>query len=200
MLLLKGDNEMQNYTYPPYEQEPNPSAVSQLSLQGGNYVFPFDDSYMFKTPPPKQPTPALELESLESIIDTPEPESNDIVDVMMQDKLLILRSTTQLLRGLIDNRSQIKQDNIKGLDYKILQCGNYLLDLEMFPFFTNSMVEAKRANLGNAINSLESEKNGEITRCWSDQSRLYQELLTTLAEYRTAIRRSQLLSETSLQI
>jgi len=55
-------------------------------------------------------------------------------------------------------------------------------------------VEAKRANLSNAINRMESEKSQEVVRCWSDQVRLYSELLTILGETQSAERRSKILN------
>ncbi len=101
----------------------------------------------------------------------------------------------QLLRYLIDNRSQIRDDNMTNLNNRVLQCESYVVNLEdIWPAFGHPMVEAKKANLSHAVNGLESEKNQEMTRCWSDQARLYQELLTTIGEYRAAMRRSQLLS------
>jgi len=185
---------MPDHYYPLYENDTNPPYLSQLSQDMGNYVFPLNDNYLHQASLTKQPDTLLKRDSLDSVIEDSQPPGQDIAGVMSQDKLLILRSTMQLLRGLIDNRSQIKQDNVAGLDNKILQCGNYLLDLDVWPAFSNGMVEGKRANLGNAINRLESEKNNEMSRCWSDQSRLYQELLSTFSEYRAAVRRSQLLS------
>jgi len=182
-----------NY-YPLHENDSNPSCVSQLSQNTGNYVFPFNDVYLHKASLAHQPHPPFEQESLDSIIENSQAPGQDIADVMMNDKLFMLRSTMRLLKQLIDNRSQIQKDNVASLDYKILQCGNYLLDLDVWPVFSNGMVEAKRGNLSHAINRLESEKNGEMTRCWSDQTRLYQELLKTIGEYRGAIRKTQLLT------
>ena len=185
---------MPDHYYPLHENDTKPSCFSQLAQNIGNYVFPFNDAYVHEALLTKQPSTPLEQQSLDSVIENTQPQGQDIADVMIQDKLMILRSTMQLLRYLIDNRSQIQKDNVASLDHKILQCGNYLLDLDVWPVFSNGMVEAKRANLSHAINGLESEKNGEMTRCWSDQVRLYQELLGTFAEYRAAMRRSQLLS------
>ena len=189
-----------NY-YPLDENETNPSCLSQLSQSTGNYVLPFNDVYLHKAQLTKQPSTPFEQESLDSVIENTQPQGQDIADVMIQDKLLMLRSTMQLLRYLIDNRSQIRDDNMTNLNNRVLQCESYVVNLEdIWPAFGHSMVEAKKANLSHAVNGLESEKNQEMTRCWSDQARLYQELLTTIGEYRAAMRRSQLLSgETQTQ-
>jgi len=195
MLLLKGDNKMPDNYYPLNEKDTNPSCLSQLSQSTGNYVLPFDDVYIDKAPLSKQPSTPFEQESLDSVIENTHAPGQDIADVMIQDKLLMLRSTMQLLRYLIDNRSQIRDDNMTNLNNRVLQCESYVVNLEdIWPAFGHPMVEAKKANLSHAVNGLESEKNQEMTRCWSDQARLYQELLTTIGEYRAAMRRSQLLS------
>ena len=186
---------MIDHYYPLHENDIKPSGFSQLSQNIGNYVFPFNDVYVYKAPPTKQLYPPFEQRSLDSVIENTQPQGQDIADVMIQDKLLMLRSTMQLLRYLIDNRSQIRDDNMTNLNNRVLQCESYVVNLEdIFPAFGHPMVEAKKANLSHAVNGLESEKNQEMTRCWSDQTRLYQELLTTIGEYRAAMRRSQLLS------
>ncbi len=186
---------MIDHYYPLYEKDTNPSCLSQLSQNIGNYVFPFNDVYLHEAPLTKQPSTPFEQESLDSVIENTQPQGQDIADVMIQDKLLMLRSTMQLLRYLIDNRSQIRDDNMTNLNNRVLQCESYVVNLEdIWPAFGHPMVEAKKANLSHAVNGLESEKNQEMTRCWSDQARLYQELLTTIGEYRAAMRRSQLLS------
>lgn len=186
---------MTDHYYPLHEKDTNPSGFSQLSQNIGNYVFPVNDAYVHEAPPTKQLYPPFEQRSLDSVIENTQPQGQDIADVMIQDKLLMLRSTMQLLRYLIDNRSQIRDDNMTNLNNRVLQCESYVVNLEdIFSPFGNAMVEAKKANLSHAVNGLESEKNQEMTRCWSDQARLYQELLTTIGEYRAAMRRSQLLS------
>ena len=186
---------MTDHYYPLHENDTKPSSFSQLSQNIGNYVFPFNDAYVHEAPPTKQLYPPFEQRSLDSVIENTQPQGQDIADVMIQDKLLMLRSTMQLLRYLIDNRSRIRDDNMTNLNNIVVHCESYVVKLEdIFSPFGNAMVEAKKANLSHAVNGLESEKNQEMTRCWSDQARLYQELLTTIGEYRAAMRRSQLLS------
>ena len=186
---------MPDHYYPLYENDIKPSCFSQLSQNIGNYAFPVNDVYLHKASLTKQLYPRFEQKSLDSVIENTQPQGQDIADVMIQDKLLMLRSTMQLLRYLIDNRSQIRDDNMTNLNNRVLQCESYVVNLEdIWPAFGHPMVEAKKANLSHAVNGLESEKNQEMTRCWSDQARLYQELLTTIGEYRAAMRRSQLLS------
>jgi len=195
VLLLEGDNKMPDHYYSLHENATKPSCFSQLSQNIGNYVFPVNDAYVHEALLTKQPSTSVEQQSLDSVIENTQPQGQDIADVMIQDKLLMLRSTMQLLRYLIDNRSQIRDDNMTNLNNRVLQCESYVVNLEdIWPAFGHPMVEAKKANLSHAVNGLESEKNQEMTRCWSDQARLYQELLTTIGEYRAAMRRSQLLS------
>ena len=98
------------------------------------------------------------------------------------------------LRQLIDDRTNIRDNNIYSIDYKIMQCRNYLLEMETWPIFSNSMVEAKRANLGHTITKLESERGMEVSKCWNDKVRLYQELLKTLGDYKSQMRKTSLLT------
>ena len=174
-----------------YAIKPAPSKNLQQIL---SYIQISPHDNLGQAPFQRQPHLAISKSSIDTILQNTQTRGQDIVDIMTQDKLIVLRATAELLKQLIDSRSQIREDNVASLDTKVLQCENYILDLDVFPAFSNSMVEAKRGNLGHSIAKLESEKNGEIAKCWSDQAGLYQELLTTLAEYRAAIRRSQLLS------
>jgi hypothetical protein len=132
--------------------------------------------------------------NLDSIVQKTSDWSQDVTDRIVEDKRRFFGATAELLRHLIDERSKIKEANIARLDYKILQCGSYLLNIESWPPLSNPLAEAKRSNLGHAINRMESEKNNEIARGWSDQARLYQELQKVLGDYQAVMRRSQLLS------
>ena len=118
----------------------------------------------------------------------------DITDLLTGDKLHFLEASARLIQQQINSRTKIKDENIYRLDYKILECGNYLVGMDFIPPFVNPMVEAKRANLSHTINRMESEKNQEVARCWSDQVRLYSELLKILGDIQTAERRSKILT------
>ena len=177
-----------NYTTPPAPTQPAEKlATDGLSLKYG--------VHQKEVATPERHPPTSEA-SLDSIVQNVPGPGQDVADIIVQDKRRFLRATTELLKNLIDERSKIREDNIARLDYKILQCGSYLLNVDPWPPYSNPLVEGRRANLGHAINSLESEKNHETARCWSDQARLYQELQQTLGEYQAVIRRSRLLSGT----
>jgi len=119
---------------------------------------------------------------------------SDIAGTIMKDKIYTFRSNIKLFKNLIENRTQIKKEHLSHLDYKIGECRNYLVNLEGWPIFGNPMVESKRAGLGQAITRLESEKNIEQSRCWSDQSRLYQELQALVTDYQTLIRKNKFIN------
>lgn len=119
----------------------------------------------------------------------------DITDLITKDKLGFLSASAKLLTKQIENRSQIKEDILTGIDYRINQCNSYLTTLEsIWPEFLNPMVEAKRSNLSNMVTRMEMEKNSETAHCWSDQIRLQSELLKTLGDYQSVIRRSKLIT------
>jgi len=80
------------------------------------------------------------------------------------------------------------------IDYKIVQCESYLLNIRDFWPYINRGVETKRANLGHLISRLESEKLQETVRWWGDQVKVEAELLKTIGEYQGAKRRYRFLS------
>jgi len=130
--------------------------------------------------------------SIDSILQK-DSSSFDIVGTFLNDKLYMFRSNIKLLKELVENRSLIRDDHLTHLDYKIHECRNYLVNLDAWPAFGNQMVESKRAGLGQAITHLETEKNIEKSRCWSDQSSLYQELQNVFTEYNTLQRKNKLI-------
>ena len=119
--------------------------------------------------------------------------THDIADMMSGDKLRWHRAASSLLRKQIKSRYEIYKNIITNLDYRIVQCESYQLQLESIPMFANPLVESKRANLSNMVNKMESEKTDEIRKHWSDQVKLYSELLNVLGEYQSSLRRSQIL-------
>ena len=181
----------------PYQLRTNPT-MPQAPMTADEEIIHAIRSLKYH--PPKQEIvtqtshPPAPTTSLDAIVHKAAAPSQDVAERVMQDKRTFLRATTKLLKNLLDDRTRIKEENIARLDYKISECGSYLLNVEPWPPYSNPMVEARRANLGNAINRLESEKNHEVARCWSDQSRLYQELQQTLGEYQAVVRRSELVS------
>jgi len=133
-------------------------------------------------------------ESLNSMIHDTKTYGLDITDLIFQDKLKLLGTTASHLKYQIDTRLKLLNTNLSYIDDGILKCENYLVSIEALPMFTNPMVESKRANLSHEIAKLESEKRQEIVRCWSDQVRLYMDLLQTLGEYQTVKRRSYIVN------
>ena len=182
-MLLKSDNKM-NY----FQPNPNYLVLDNKHL----------DRYDFRN---SQNTPVALPDLTESnedkLIDYQirTEYSGDITDLITKDKLGFLGASAKLLTKQIETRSTIRDDILNSLDYKINQCSSYLTTLEsIWSEFINPMVEAKRSNLSNMSTRLEMEKNSETARCWSDQVRLQSELLKTLGDYQSVIRRSKLLT------
>lgn len=119
---------------------------------------------------------------------------SDIADVITNDKLKFLGTTASHLKSQIEQRSKIRDEQIKDLDSMISECDIGVMNLESWPMFSNQMVEKKRADFKTSIQKLELEKKKEILNCWKDQSSLYKELLETLGEYKNVQRRSKMLS------
>ncbi len=154
------------------------------------YTIPVTGNYNFQQP--ALTDTVNENPSIDSI-QQKDTSSFDIVGTFLNDKLYMFRSNIKLLKTLVENRSHIRDDHLNHLDYKIHECRNYLINLEAWPAFGNQMVESKRAGLGQAITRLETEKSIEKSRCWSDQSRLYQELQNVFTEYSALQRKNKLI-------
>ena len=139
--------------------------------------------------------PSTDSDSLDLLVIDDKAQGMDISDVITDDKLKLLGATSRLLKSQIMGRSKIRDDNINRLDYVIIQCESYMLQLdETWPPFLNPMADSKRADLSHTVTKLESEKNQEVVKCWNDLVRLYSELIKTLGEYQQLVRRTQLLS------
>jgi len=120
-------------------------------------------------------------------------KGKDLTDLFVDDKLKLATANLKLLQHQISSRTQIRDDNISGLDYTIVQCESYLLNLDNFPFLGNSLAESKRAALGSTVTKLESEKHSEMVKWWGDLTRVYSNLMEAMAEYQALIRRKQVL-------
>lgn len=140
---------------------------------------------------PYSPVPT---DSLEHLIHNTKTYGMDISDLILGDRLKALGNTVQLFTNELDSRSKILQKNIKDIDYKIVRCEGYLINLEHFSPYVNKMMESKRLNLSNEIMRLESERRQEINRYWSDKIRFSTELVKSMGEYQAAIRKASILA------
>ena len=134
------------YTLPDTNYAIKPAASKDLQ-QILSYIHLSPHDNLGQAPFQRQAHLAISKSSIDTILQNTQTRGQDIVDIMTQDKLIVLRATAELLKQLIDSRSQIREDNVASLDTKVLQCENYILDLDVFPAFSNSMVEAKRSGL-----------------------------------------------------
>ena len=181
----------ENY-YSDYHQEnSSPTHVSEKNL----YVIPDIKGHYLANPVSRETIPPSHIESLDLLVIDHKAKNSDISDIITDDKLKLLGATSRLLKSQILKRSKIRDDNLYHLDYKIIQCETYMIRLEgLWPGFSNPMAETKKANLGQSVTRLESEKSAEVVKCWNDQVRIYSELMSTLGEYQKLIRRTQLLN------
>jgi len=120
-------------------------------------------------------------------------KNKDLTDLFVEDKLKLATANLKLLRHQITSRTKIRDDNISGLDYIIIQCDSYMLMLDNSPFLGSPDAEKKRSALGSTVTKLESEKNSEMVKWWGDLVRVYSSLMDAMAEYQTLIRRKQVL-------
>jgi len=127
-------------------------------------------------------------DSLDDLLQPPS-TGGDISETILQDKQKVLGATVQHLKDQIALRTQIFQEHVDLIDNKIAQCESYLLNFHGVWPYTNREVEKIRANLGNLIAGLESEKRQETIKWWGDQEPLYTELFKTAGEFMGAKRR-----------
>jgi hypothetical protein len=162
---------------------PQYSYLAEKSYQGINPTQRQDDSSPLENK--LQEDPSSSLPSIQ--------KGKDLTDLFVDDKLKLATTNLKLLRHQISSRTQIRDDNISGLDYTIVQCESYLLNLDNFPFLGNPLAESKRAALGSTVTKLESEKHSEMVKWWGDLVRVYSNLMEAMAEYQALIRRKQVL-------
>ncbi len=116
-------------TDPCYPQKTNyaikPAAANDLQ-QILSYIHLSPHDNLGQAPFQRQPHLAISKSSIDTILQNTQTRGQDIVHIMTQDKLIVLRATAELLKQLIDSRSQITDDNVASLDTKVLQCENYI--------------------------------------------------------------------------
>lgn len=173
-----------NYQYLPKTKE----YESIKKNDSKNYGLPINSNYLINNSNEK--TYFSTLESTNNNYKS----GTDIADMITNDKLNFLGTTVNHLKSQIEQRSKIRDDQVKDLDKMIRECDVGVMNLESWPMFTNQLVEKKRANFKTSIQKLELEKQKEMLNCWKDQNMLYKELLETLGEYKNVQRRSKMLS------
>jgi len=61
----------------------------------------------------------------------------NVTNLIMQDKNRLIRTTARLIRHQIDAKTSLTNDNLKYIDDKIIQCGSYFHQLDVFYCFGN---------------------------------------------------------------
>ncbi|MBK8945340.1 MAG: DUF87 domain-containing protein [Ignavibacteriae bacterium] len=179
-----------NYQYLPKTKE----YESIKNNDSKNYALPINSNYLINNSKEKNYFSTLETTNKNYKSGT------DIADMITNDKLNFLGTTVNHLKSQIEQRSKIRDDQVKDLDKMIRECDVGVMNLESWPMFTNQLVEKKRADFKTSIQKLELEKQKEMLNCWKDQNMLYKELLETLGEYKNVQRRSKMLSGGFLEL
>ena len=87
----------------------------------------------------------------------------DVTDMVLHDRVRILGSAVRLLHQQLENRAKIHENSFASIDYKIVQCDTYIIQLEHWHPFVNPLVDAKRGNLYHEISNLETRHEGVPT-------------------------------------
>ena len=180
--------------YGPYEFYKNSPQKNESLIRSKNSNTPINQQVYWGIPSSDFPYIATIPGSIESMVCDLPSDNMDITDRIIKDKISLLGTTARILRHQIDERNKMYADNIRYIDYKIIKCECYLLNIDGFPPFINKMIEGQRTNLSNEIAHLETEKRKEIVNNWGDKVKLYADLIQTLGEYQNAIRRAKIIS------
>lgn len=121
------------------------------------------------------------------------PESNNCLDDLISEKVSNLGDQVKKIYSTINERKQIKNDNLKKLFQDELTFSTYLTQLKDGSkyFFDN-----KRRNfLEDKLNNINQERRNETVNCFRDIMFLEKEMQYTLSEYLNAKSRMKMFND-----
>jgi hypothetical protein len=123
-------------------------------------------------------------------------KSGNIVEEIFGDKVQSLRATIDSILAQIEERKTLRKSNLHGILQGECKCDTELMQLEDRIGFSNAGpgTDKARATIQKELLNLERERRFEEVSCWRDLVFLRKELLNTLREYQTAVRRQEMLS------
>jgi len=124
---------------------------------------------------------------------------NPETGTLLPDKTKSLKTLVDTINLEIDGRSAMQQGIMEKIEYDMMKCSNYLLEIKSFATRYHPNVGKRRTSIEHDILNLEREKRMEETACWRDLIFLKKDLFATLKEYWDAVNREKLLSETNFE-
>ena len=111
---------------------------------------------------------------------------------VFQDKVRLQKVCLDQVIALIKERETTKQQNVSAIESEIMQVQKdmFLYKCIQYPIMPDNK---RKGSLERALSELHERRRDEITSCWKDTLRLWQQLLEIAAEYRMLTRKMALL-------
>lgn len=123
--------------------------------------------------------------------------SEDIVGEIFEDKLHALKTTIESILAQIEQRKKFTKNNLLSLLRGECKCDTELMQLEDKLKYSGAAgpgADKAKATAQKELLNLERERRFEGVSCWRDLVFLRKELVNTLSEYKTALRKQAMLS------
>jgi len=110
-------------------------------------------------------------------------DKNDIVNIVIGDKLDTFRSVLVDIFSQIDDRKHLKKYVLRNIDMEICEHGSELHSLQNWYIGISQNIDTRRNALEKLVCQLEKEKRDRVTESWRDISELKRELRQRFIEY-----------------
>jgi hypothetical protein len=134
-------------------------------------------------------------ESIKVLIDQNSVSPENLAEEVLQDKLRFQKVSLDQTIELIRERETTKQRNVSSIESEIIQVQKDLFPHKCirYPIMPDSR---RKGSLEKALSDLEDRRRDEITNCWKDTLKLWQQLLEIAVEYRAIGRKNRILFPT----
>lgn len=111
---------------------------------------------------------------------------------VIQDKVRFQKVSLDQTLELIRERETTKQWNVSSIESEIMQVQKdlFLYRCIRYPIMPDNK---RKGSLERALSDLHDRRRDEITSCWKDTLKLWQQLLEIAAEYRALSRKQKIL-------
>ena len=117
-------------------------------------------------------------ESIKVFIDQNNVSPEDLAEEVLQDKLRFQKVSLDQTIELIRERETTKQRNVSSIESEIIQVQKDLFPHKCirYPIMPDSR---RKGSLEKALSDLEDRRRDEVTDCWKDTLKLWQNIVGT---------------------
>jgi hypothetical protein len=130
---------------------------------------------------------------IEDLLACPSDPLENLAEEVIKDKLRFKKASLDQVIDLINEREQVKDNNIASIESELIK-----VQIELFPYkcivYPLFPDNKRKSNLERAISELESHRRQEEISCWKDTLKLWLQLIEIITEYRTTLRKAQILT------